>query len=95
MPPYLKPASNGVLLLIHLQPRASKNGISGVHGGRLKIRVTAPPVDSKANEALREFLAESFGISKSQVQIVKGEKSRQKTVMVEGISEMEVQRRLD
>ena len=86
MADYLKPTSSGILLLILLQPRSSKNEIAGVHGDRLKIRLTAPPVDSKANEELCEFLAEKLGVSKSRVRIVRGEKSRKKDVLVEGVS---------
>jgi len=79
---YLKSTASGVLILIHLQPRAAHNEIAGVHGGRLKIRLTAPPVDSKANEALCVFLAARLGVSGGAVRIVRGEKSRKKDVLV-------------
>ena len=92
---YLKSTSNGVLILLHLQPRASKNEIAGVHGDRLKIRLTAPPVDSKANEALRGFLAEKLGVSKNQVRIVKGEKSRKKDVAIYGVAVENVRKTLE
>lgn len=95
VPSYLQPASGEVLVLVHLQPRASRNEIAGIHGDRLKIRLTAPPVDSKANEALCKFLAEKLGVSKSSVRIVKGEKLRKKDVLVEGISVDDVQLKLE
>jgi uncharacterized protein (TIGR00251 family) len=94
MSEFLKPTSSGVLILIHLQPRASENSIAGVHGGRLKIRLTAPPVDSKANDALREFLAAKLGVSVGAVRIVKGEKSRRKDVLVAELSVDQVDGRL-
>ena len=86
MSDFLKPTSGGVLLLIHLQPRSSRSELAGIHGDRLKIRLTAPPVDSKANEALCDFLAERLGVSKSAVRMVKGEKSRNKTVLIEAVT---------
>ena len=95
MADYLKSTPLGIVLLVHLQPRSSKNEITGVHGDRLKIRLTAPPVDSKADEALCDFLAEKLGVSKSSVSIVRGEKSRKKDVMVGGISLVEARRFLE
>lgn len=86
MTDFLKSTSTGVLILIRLQPRSSKNEIAGVHGGRLKVRLTAPPVDSKANEALCRFISEKLKVSKGSARLLSGEKSRQKTVLVEGIS---------
>lgn len=90
MADYCKPTSSGILLFIHLQPRSSRNELAGIHGDRLKVRLTAPPVDSKANEALCEFLAEKLGVPKSSVQLVRGEKSRKKDVLVSGLSAKQV-----
>lgn len=72
-------------LKIHLQPRAKENRIVGWHGESLKIRLTAPPVDQKANEALIGFLAETLGVPKRDVTIVAGEKSREKLIRIEGL----------
>jgi uncharacterized protein (TIGR00251 family) len=94
MADYLKTSSSGIVVLIHLQPRSSQNELCGVHGDRLKIRLTAPPVDSKANEALCKFLAGKLGVSKSQVQITRGEKSRKKDVLISGLSLDQVKGRL-
>jgi uncharacterized protein len=57
--PFLKEGSTGIFLAIKLQPRASRRQISGLHGAELKVSVTAPPVDSAANQALLEYFAES------------------------------------
>lgn len=72
-------------LLLHclLQPRASKNEIVGIQGDRLKIRITAPPVDGKANQHLVALLSKWFGAPKSAITIVRGETGRQKTVSIE------------
>ena len=75
-----------ITLSIRIQPRASKNEIVRMEGGGLKIRLTAPPVDGAANEALVKFLARSLGVSKSQVEIVSGHTSREKIVRINGIS---------
>lgn len=67
-----------LLLTVHAQPRASRDEIAGLHGDALKIRITAPPVDGKANAHLQKFLAESFGVPHAQVELVQGETGRRK-----------------
>jgi uncharacterized protein (TIGR00251 family) len=79
-------ASAGVQFKVHVQPRASRNEISGSQGGELKVRLTAPPVDDAANRLCMEFLAERLGVAKSRVTITSGTKSRHKTIRVEGIN---------
>ena len=69
-------------LTVFVQTRASKNKIVGWYGDKLKVQITAPPVDGKANECLREFLAEYFGVAKSKVKIIKGQSSRTKLVKI-------------
>jgi uncharacterized protein (TIGR00251 family) len=91
---YLRSADGQTVLSVKLQPRASANEIVGAIGGELKIKVTAPPVDSAANEALVEFLAEKLGCAKSAVRIVRGQTSRHKTIAIAGLSAVEVQQRL-
>jgi uncharacterized protein (TIGR00251 family) len=61
----------------HLQPGASRIGFAGLHGDRLKIRISAPPVNGKANSMLLAFLAKAFGVSKQQVMLVSGQTGRQ------------------
>jgi len=71
------------VLTLHVQPGASRTGIAGVHGGALKLRLAAPPVDGKANAELLRFLAEAFGVPLRQVTLVRGAASRRKTVRVQ------------
>ncbi len=84
--PALSPEPGGVSLRCRVQPRASANRIAGLYGSALKIALTAPPVDGKANAALCEFLAELFGLPKSAVCIASGTASRDKRVSVAGIT---------
>ena len=67
----------------HLQPGARQIGFAGQHGERLKIRISAPPVDGKANSMLLAFLASEFAVSKRQVSLLSGQQSRQKRVLIE------------
>jgi uncharacterized protein (TIGR00251 family) len=90
----LKNQADAVLLNVRAQPRASKNAIGPVLGDELKIRVTAPPVDGVANEALVRFLAETLGVAKGDVRLVKGKSTRRKTFLITGTSQAEVLQRL-
>jgi uncharacterized protein (TIGR00251 family) len=74
-----------VILDLHVQPGAKRSEFAGEHGGRMKLRLAAPAVDGKANEALVEFLADYFGVPKRNVRIAAGLKSRQKRVIVDGV----------
>ena len=73
-----------MILDLHVQPGAKRSEFAGEHGGRMKLRLAAPAVEGKANEALVEFLAGYFGVPKRNVRIVSGLKSTQKRVMIEG-----------
>jgi uncharacterized protein (TIGR00251 family) len=75
-------ADGSITLEIHAQPGAKKNEVAGVHGDALKIRIAAPPVEGKANDELRRFLAEAFGVPLRAVTLVRGETGRRKTVHV-------------
>jgi hypothetical protein len=77
---------------VHLQPRASKNEIAGLHGGSLKVRVTAPPVEGLANEALIDFLSQSLDIPRRNVCIVSGFSSRDKVIEASEVDLETVQR---
>lgn len=72
----------GIILTLHIQPRASKNELCGVQANALKIRLTSPPVDGAANKLCREFLADLLDVPKSAVEIISGETSRHKRVKV-------------
>jgi len=75
----------GAVLTIHVQPKATRTEYVGTHGDALKFRVAAPPVGGAANEALRSFLAERFGLSKGAVVVRAGLASRRKKVLLTGV----------
>ena len=81
----------GVTFAVRVVPRASRNEIVGVHGDALKVRLTAPPVEGRANEALVVLLAKRLGVRKSQVEIVTGATSRRKLIRVIGLLAQEVE----
>ncbi|KHD88949.1 MAG: hypothetical protein OM95_05635 [Bdellovibrio sp. ArHS] len=81
----LETIEGGVRLHLFIQPKASKNEVVGPHNGELKIKITAPPVDGKANETLIEFLSDYFDIPKRRVLLVKGDTGRHKTVDLLGV----------
>jgi uncharacterized protein (TIGR00251 family) len=89
LPPFISAQSDGVLIAIKLQPRASRNEIGQVLGNELRIKVTAPPVDAAANEALLRLLAETLDCPRGAVQLVRGQTSRHKTVRVNGVTPLE------
>lgn len=76
---------------VRVQPRASRSETCGIHGGALKVRLQAPPVDGAANEALVELVAELLRIPRRQVRIVAGATSRSKVVEVEGVDRARVE----
>jgi uncharacterized protein len=84
--PHLSDIPEGILLKIHVQPRASRTEISGWTDEGLKIRLTSPPVDGAANRLCAEFIAKTLGVAKSSITIESGDKSRRKLVKVRGIS---------
>jgi uncharacterized protein (TIGR00251 family) len=71
-----------LILFVRLQPRASRNEILAEQDGRLKIRLTAPPVEGKANTALRKFLAKTFGVANQQVTLEAGDSHRDKRLRI-------------
>jgi uncharacterized protein (TIGR00251 family) len=79
---------------VRVVPRASRDEITGIHGDALKVRLTAPPLEGRANESLVAFLAQRLGVRKSQVEIVAGATSRRKMIRVSGLSLQEVEERL-
>ena len=73
-----------MILDLHVQPGAARSEFAGEHGGRIKVRLAAPPVEGRANHALVEFLAAYFEVPRRNVRITAGLKSRRKRVIVEG-----------
>ena len=82
--PWLTDTPDGAILNLRIVPRASKNAIQGEHGDALKIRLCAPPVDGAANAALVEFLAGAFSLPRARVQLLSGQTSRNKRVLLAG-----------
>lgn len=72
---------DGLLIAVYVQPRAAKNAVAGLHGGALKLRLTAPPVDGAANKMCLQFLAKKLNIPKSALKIQSGHTSRTKTIL--------------
>jgi len=82
----IKESLKTVSFEVRISPRASRDAIEGEHGGALKIRLTAPPVDDRANQSLRSLLARRLKVPVSAVRIVAGEKSRTKRVAISGVT---------
>lgn len=78
--------SSGVRIAVHAQPGAKTTATAGIHGHSLKIRVQAPPLEGRANEELCRFLAEKLGVPRSQVVLIRGDKSRAKVFEIKGVS---------
>ena len=85
-PAFLRIESDGVILSVKLQPRASTNEIGEPLGSELRIKVTAPPVDSAANEALIRLLAETLGCPRNRIELIRGNTSRHKVLKLHGVS---------
>jgi uncharacterized protein len=94
IPGFIHPQADGTLLSVKLQPRASVNEIAGPLGAELRIKVTAPPVDAAANEALIELLADRLDCARGRVELMRGHKSRHKIMKLHGFSPEEVFARL-
>lgn len=94
LPGFIQVRDGGVFVSVKVQPRASKNEIGQALGNELKIKVTAPPVESAANEALVRFVAEVLDCPRGMVQLVRGQTSRHKTILVRGLPPEQVSARL-
>ncbi|MCH8987710.1 MAG: DUF167 domain-containing protein [Chloroflexi bacterium] len=90
----LKPKES-CILKVRVQPKASRNQVDGYEDGTLRLRVTAPPIEGKANTGVIALLAKALGVSKSKLEIVRGHGSRDKVVSVDTLTEQEVRRRIE
>jgi hypothetical protein len=90
MPAFLRAQADGVLLSVKLQPRASVNEIGEALGYELRIKVTAPPVDAAANEALVKLLAQQLHCPRNRVDLVRGHTSRHKVIKLHGLAAQDV-----
>ena len=75
-------SGEGIVIQVKVEPRASRTEITGLHGDALKIRLTSPPVEGKANRQLIEVLAREFGLKKGQIEVIGGSTSKMKTVLL-------------
>jgi uncharacterized protein (TIGR00251 family) len=82
----LSEKDGAVTFKVRVQPRASRTELAGEHNGALKVRITAPPVDGKANEECRRFLSRLFKVATGAVEIVAGDASRDKTIRIRNIT---------
>lgn len=81
---WVRQVQDGIELDLQVVPRASRPGLGPIHGERVKIHVSAPPVDGAANEAVRALLAAVLSVGRGQVTLVRGETGRKKTVRIDG-----------
>jgi uncharacterized protein len=82
----IRPHAEGCLLAVRAQPGARKPGVLGEHGGALKVAVTAPPEDGRANQAITELLREWLGLKRSQVELASGATNRNKQFLIRGLT---------
>lgn len=85
-PPFLRPSNEGLILEVAVAPRARRSKFVGFHGGYPKISLAAPPIEGRANEELVSFLKELLGIPGRDIELVRGEASKRKAVLLRGIS---------
>lgn len=91
----ITPLQNNCLsLAVHVQPRSSRNRVAGLHGSAVKVCVTAPPVDNKANAAVIKLLGDLFGVPKSSLSIMSGSRGRSKQVLINNLSPQEAEKSL-
>jgi uncharacterized protein (TIGR00251 family) len=83
-----------ITLKVYLQPKSSKNEIVGAYRDGIKVKVTAPPVEGKANEAVIRFLAKELNVSPSCIEILKGHHSREKILRISGMVDQELMKKL-
>jgi len=90
----IRSTDDGVEIDVLVAPRASRNKIGPVHDDRVKVAVTAPPIDGAANAAVAELIAKTLGVAKSTVLVVRGQSSKRKTVLVRGTELADVRDKL-
>ena len=95
MAEWLRATGQGSEIDVLVVPRASRSELSGIHQGRLRIRIAAPPVEGKANQALTRYVAKLVGVSRSRVTIASGQGGRRKVVSVVGVTPETVKDQLE
>jgi uncharacterized protein (TIGR00251 family) len=91
----VRDTAHGAQFALRAQPRASRNAFAGIIGDSIKLAITAPPVDGKANQAVIQFLSDFFRVPKSNITIVSGETGKNKVVAIRGMSAEQVLMKLD
>jgi uncharacterized protein (TIGR00251 family) len=86
----ITPHAEGATLALRVQPKAKRNALLGEQGGALRVSVTAPPEDGRANDAVLALLREEFALSRSQLALLSGQTNRNKVVLVRGVSPQEL-----
>ena len=81
--------NNSLIIKIKVEPRSSKSGIVGPYGDALKVKLTSPPVEGKANKELVEVLSKEYGVPKKNIEIISGQSSKNKTVKLIGVKSVE------
>ena len=87
----IKEQDGGVVIDVLVQPRASRAKVGPVHDGRIKVAVTAPPVDGEANAAVIELLAKQLGVARNAITVIAGASSRRKTVRIAGVARSQIE----
>jgi uncharacterized protein (TIGR00251 family) len=90
----LTESNGGLVLAVRAQPGAKRTGLTGEHSGALKVAVTAPAVEGKANQALVEALRDLLNLKRSQIQLLSGETRRDKCVLITGIARADLESRI-
>ena len=90
----VKEAKDGVRFPVRVLPRSSRCEIAGIQDGALKVKLTSPPLEGRANEECIRLLADAFRVRKAAVSILTGHKSRQKTVFISGLKRKDIETRL-
>ena len=90
---FVKENSQGIIFKVYVQPKSSRNMISGLHGDAVKVKITAPPVDGAANKMCIQYLAKCLMVPKSSVEIISGHNSRTKRVLVKYQDNTKIQRK--
>ena len=84
--PSIRAKDSGVILHLRVQPKSSRNQLVLEPSGQIRLAITAPPTDGKANKAILQFVAKYFGVPRRSVELISGEKSREKSVFIDGIT---------
>ena len=84
-----------IILKVYLQPKSSKNEVVGPYRDGIKVKITAPPIEGKANEAVIRFLAKELGVSPSSIEIIRGQHTRQKTLKISGYMDQELMKKME